>query len=242
MTTIEDSFHQLFTQLIHASRQGAIIEYEGQKFPVGTGPKFTSTEGEVFYDLTGDCGILGHGHPVSFKANLKNVLNNASPQDFSGQIKEINSYLSQLASLDCFIGDYNPELESIYVGRDSSFIDIELLSEVGSINALGLFKNPVSINLTPCTFTLSTSEILDTLKFLSMGQFFGSTGLINNRENQLKKIFKDNPKISGIEGLLVHLKDEEIPDNILIRKNTKFLCFPMTFDETILKEIDSLLR
>ncbi|GEM_PF-6395796 len=240
MSTIEEHSHQLFTSLLKASRNYESFDFEGLKYATGTGPKFTSSDGTTFFDFTGQNGLLGYGHPLSFKINLIRLLNDRIPKDDTGQKKECESLLSKLIGQNIFITYPQKDAENLFAGRSCEFLSKKLSDN--HYNLVGLFSKPIGISFVEKDYREDMTEILMTLNFLTKGQFYGKNGLIRQRQTQLEQAFNSLNSVKRIDGLEVELETESLPEHFLLYCHSPNLMrFPLSFNDDLLREITSFM-
>lgn len=241
---IEDQVHQIFSDLIRVSQSGTSITFENENFSMGRGPK-QPTENGYTYDLTGSCGILGHGHPLTIKSHFKASLRGS----VFPQRQEIEDFLKEAL---VFLTTLNPKLKSIslshltdrnFNGRFSSFFSEYttqgLISGIFPFSLSFSEKEETEVGLT----SISQDQLIlawDTLRFLREGNFYGNNGLIKVREEQLKAAFKSKPSFKNVNGLIVEFEKNLSNKNELLSLKNK-LIFPLSFDEIMLEEILRLI-
>lgn len=239
--TIEEQSHQLFTSIIEHCRKGIPIQFEGQSFCVGTGPQLHTAPQESFFDLTGDCGLLGYGHPLLLKGHVQRALRSNTPVNYGSEKKEAEELLSELAGTNVYLRFPDQNAPLTHLGRNPIPEIKPLLNKCNTLTIIKTFSFPISISKEPGYYTGDCLEIRNILQFLKVGQFFGATGLIKNREEQLKQAFHDKKIVKKITGLVVDLNDKPKSDRLLIDKKLKSLLFPLSFNDNILELIKSEL-
>lgn len=237
MEQIEDQAHSLFSSLVRASYSGKTLSFEGEDFPMGIGPKVLKPDGKIHYDLSGRCGLLGHGHPLLIKSYIKATLRGqvfAESKEIENFLEEFRDFTNSLGfSCDWNISTGNSE-PNLFSGRFKFFFQDGKPSSISSVFPFEL--NPVK---GPTPSQISYSNLIlakDTLRFLRDGNFFGENGLISIKEKQLKERFHA-PWVDRIEGLCVHLKESHSIKSNEILSQSSCLIFPLSFDEFILDEV-----
>ncbi len=235
--SIEEQSHQLFSSIIEHCRAGAPIPFEEVYFPVGTGPLIYSNENKEFYDLTGDCGLLGYGHPLMIKHNLIRTLSGNAPTNSSLVKRQAESLLSEFCLKRVYLSYPVSGAPEYMFGRSLNSDLKGLMVKNPVINIVKAFSFPLAISTKKQPYHGDSQEVLKVLTFLKEGQFFGETGLIKNRESQLKSAFEELSIVKNINGLIVDLHHHPKSDKILLNKKSTSLIFPLSFNDKILTSI-----
>ena len=241
--TIEEQSHQLFSDIIEHCRNGTPITFEGEVFSVGTGPLLYGSDGEMFLDFTGDCGLLGYGHPLVLKNYLQKALKANSPINENRYKIQTESLFSDIIGQEVFLSYPCQNEPKVTFGRLSHFKELKKgLNEFGSVSLTKTFSQAISLSLKPSYCQFDYGELINILKFLKNGQFFGQSNLIDNRELQIRQELGELPIVKGVKGLIVELKYLPQSEKLLIDKRTNHLFFPLSFNETILNLLKSELK
>lgn len=203
--------------------------------------------------LDGSTGLLGSGHPLYIKSALQSAI---KAQTFSEEtsraktIKTIESFLSK--TLDQKVYLTNPT--STYDPKDIRLPEFLTTNSLNSfkkgevVNLFGLFPEVIGIKNSPDNendfwglqneFSMKLSESIT--RFLDLGQFYGTKGLIRNREEQLKNAFQNLKHYKSTHGLTVEFDKDLANDGIKTYKET--LIFPTSFDLDQLNHVKDFLE
>ncbi len=245
MSSLEESIHQVFSDILSHARQGKSVLFEEENLASGRG--FLSQEGVFILD--GSKGLLGGSHPLIIKTALKVALSGSytcSPERRNQIKKEVENLIQKVTGIELYLTHPPAKCDP----RDGRVKDLltresqELLEKGEVIGLGGVFGEDIGLSKTEnSSFGLSSylsAELTSSLvRFYDLGQFYGEFGLIKNREEQLKAHFNDSKLITSIDGLIA-LLSSPVKGNA-IRSHEDALIFTTSFNEDQLQLLSKAL-
>jgi hypothetical protein len=253
MSAIEDLTHQLFTLVLKEVKAGNSISFENSIIQTGRGPISRNSDGMETIDLSGQCGLLGHSHPVIIKAILKCAISGSLFLEDSRRlsaIDKIQRQLSEMIGVNIYLVDIGSDEKSddYLPGRTTGFLDTRHLDNIKKGKTVVLKKilpEDIGINISQKGFSglrsaLNLEISSSIIRFLSEAGFYDENGLIKNREQMIYSTYKKCLLYESNHGLIVNLKDN--PKSSRLRFGKERLIFPLSFNEEILSTIFNYLE
>lgn len=249
MSSLEESIHQVFSSILSHVRENQPIIFEEESFTPRKGI-FDSSDVAI---LDASSGLIGSSHPLYIKTSLQSAISGQIVAEESFRAKVIQlfeDFLSKTIGEKVFLSTpiEKVELSDMRVPEFLTKKSLENLNNGKSVTLEGLLPETVAIQKTKLNdtqffglkseFNLRFCENL--IRFLQLGQFYGSNGLIKNRESQLKEAFKDTDLVKSIDGLVVELSNP--CSSQAIKANNNFLIFPTSFDKDQLAKVKKSLE
>ncbi|GEM_PF-5356821 len=253
MSAIEDLTHQLFTLVLNEVKAGNSISFENSIIPTSRGPLSRNPDGSETIDLSGQCGLLGHSHPVIIKATLKCAISGNLFLEKNmrlNAIDKIQDQLSDIIGIKIHLVDIGTEEKSddYLPGRTIDFLDtrhLDAIKKGETIVLKSILPEDIGISISPKEFSglrsaLNLEVSSSIIRFLSEAGFYGENGLIKNREETIYSTYKKSLLYKSNNGLILNLKEN--PKNSRLRFDNKRLIFPLSFNEGILSTIFDYLE
>lgn len=251
MSQIEDLTHQLFTLVLNETRIGNSISFENTDFPSNRGPVCRGPKGDYYIDLSGECGLLGHSHPLIIKTTLMSALTGKMfLKDLERKqiLEQVEESFSKILGLKVFIVEPSVSDQDFSNGRVPSFLSSDRFSDLKNGKTIvlkNIFSEDIGLSIRKEKFSgLKSSASLNLSqqisRFLIEGGFYGENGLVKKRELQIRESLQDTSPFQSNYGLIVNLKNNI--KNKLIKMDEKKLIFPLSFNQETLSEISNSLE
>lgn len=248
--SIEDQAHQIFSDILETSRKSVSFSFEEISYLPARGPYKLNEKGEKVFYLDGSAGLLGFRHPVVIKSQLKTLLNPESfctESELQGLFKAMEDFLFKATGIPLFIGPLLKDQDNAsLVGYYPTFFSNEIIKKLKlgqSFNITNFFPFQFSVSTEKInwSFGLHKSSLIysqDVIRFLHLGDFYGENGLITRKSDSIYNHLK-NSASPNERGLIFTLINKL--DNPRIVTNDNNLVFPLSFDESVIKEVLTLM-